>query len=110
MIEITVTRGAGDVQGETITEPILSGSTAAARARAIAELDTQGTDREMVSLEIAPPPLEALQPGALVEIQEVGRIWRGIIDSVSSEISAGQDEAGRLTLQRTCTITIEKQI
>lgn len=108
MVEVTVSRGPGNRPGEPIVEPLLSGSTAAARARANAELDSRGQHRETVTLEIA--PRGDLRPGVLVEICESGDRWRGIVDAVQYEIRAAQDAAGRMTIQRSCKITVERQI
>ena len=52
MITVTVKRGAGDRPGQPITDPLIAGSEAAARARANAELDVtekinQGSGHDM---------------------------------------------------------------
>lgn len=108
MVEVTVRRGTGNRQGEPIVEPLLSGSTAAARARANAELDSRGQNRETVTLEIAPQG--DLRPGVLVEVWESGVKWRGIVDAVHYDIRAAQDAAGRMTVQRSCKVTVERKI
>lgn len=107
MISITVIRGAGDRPGQTITEPLIAGSEAAARARANAELDAAGSQRERVTLEIAPQA--GLAPGQVVEVREIGRDpWRGMITAIRMEIAAAPS-GGQMTLTRNFTVELERE-
>ena len=107
MISITVIRGAGDRPGQTITDPLIAGSEAAARARANAELDAAGSQRERVTLEIAPQA--GLAPGQVVEVREIGRDpWRGMITAIRMEITAAP-QGGAMTLARGFTIEVERE-
>ena len=107
MTSVTVKRGAGTRPGQAVTEALLSGSEAAARARANAELDAAGSQRERAALEIA--PLAGLAPGMLVEVREIGREpWRGLVDGIRMEISAAPD-GGRMTLARSFSVEIERE-
>ena len=107
MITITVTRGAGDRPGQPITDPLIAGSEAAARARANSELDASGSQRERVTLEIAPQA--GLAPGQLVEVREIGRDpWRGMITAIRMEIAAAPSE-GKMTLTRNFTLEVERE-
>lgn len=104
---VTVKRGAGDRPAADITEPLLAGSEAAARARANAELDSRGSQRERVSVEIAPMP--GLAPGQIVEVREFDREpWRGMITSIRMEIAAAPS-GGAMTLTRSFTLDIERE-
>lgn len=108
MITVTVTRGAGDRSGQPITDPLIAGSEAAARARANAELDAAGSQRERVTLEIAPQ--SGLAPGQVVEVREIGREpWRGMITSIRMEIAAAPS-GGQMTLTRAFTLEIEREV
>ena len=107
MISITVIRGAGDRPGQAITDPLIAGSEAAARARANAELDAAGSQRERVTLEIAPQA--GLAPGQVVEVREIGRApWRGMITAIRMEIAASP-QGGEMTLTRAFTLEIERE-
>lgn len=108
MITVTVKRGAGLHCAEPITEALVAGSLAAATARANTELDANGSQRERVSVEIV--PLTGLAANQLVSVVEIGRPeWRGLIDSVRLEITAANDDAGRMTLARNMIVEIEKE-
>lgn len=108
MMSVTVVRGGGLHPAPDITDALLSGSEAAATARANAELDAAGSQRERVSLEVAPRP--GLSPNSLAEIREIGRPpWRGLIDAVRIEIAASVDDSGRLTLARTMSVDVERE-
>lgn len=108
MIKVIVTRGAGDLPAAGIIEPILSGSLAAAAERGRIELDTSGSQREKVPLEIDPVP--DLEPNILVEVQEQGKLpWRGTVDSMSFEVTASVDDAGRVTLARSMRVDVERE-
>ena len=107
MITVTVKRGAGDRPGQPITDPLIAGSEAAARARANAELDASGTQRERVTLEIAPQA--GLAPGQVVEVREIGREpWRGMLTAIRMEITAAP-QGGQMTLTRNFTVEIERE-
>ncbi len=111
MIRVRVIRGPGLRPGQDIVEPLLSGSEAAARERGRIELDANGSPRERMSLEIDPQP--GLAPGQLVEVVEMGQsgppVWRGVIDTISMEISAAPDDAGRLNISRMMRLEIERE-
>lgn len=108
MITVTITRGAGLHPAPDITEALLSDSEPAATARANAELDATGTQRERVSLEIDPRP--GLSPGLLAEVREMDRPpWRGMVDAVRLDITASVDDSGRLSLARTMSVDIERE-
>ena len=108
MMSVTIVRGAGLHPAPDISEALLSGSEAAATARADAELDAAGTQRERVSLEIDPRP--GLSPNSLAEVREIGRApWRGLVDAVRVEIAASVDDSGRLALARTLSVEIERE-
>ena len=107
MITIRLIRGAGDRPAADISEPLIAGSEAAAIARANAELDARGSQRERVSLEIEPQA--GLAPGQIVEVREIGREpWRGMIDSIRMEIAASP-QGGAMTLKRSFVLEIERE-
>lgn len=107
MITITVIRGAGDRPGQPITDPLIAGSEAAARARANAELDASGSQRERVTLEITPQA--GLAPGQVVEVREIGKApWRGMLTAIRMEITAAPS-GGQMTLARNFTVEIERE-
>ena len=108
MIRVVVRRGAGDRPAEGIVEPLLSGSEAAAKERGRIELDTHGSQRERVQVEIDPMP--GLRPNMLVEVLEIGRRpWRGIIDSINIEVVASTDDEGGLVIARSMRLEIERE-
>ena len=108
MIRIVVSRPPADRPGQDIADPLLSGSRAAATARANAELDANGSPRERVSVEIDPQP--GLAVNELIAVQEQGKApWRGLIDSIRMEITASTDEQGRLVLARAMVLEIERE-
>ena len=107
-VTVTVKRGAGVRPGKTVTDSLLSGSMAAATARANAELDAAGSQREQIALEI--DPQAGLQVNSLAEIVEIsGQRWRGLIDGLTMELRAESDDTGRMTISRTMQITIERE-
>lgn len=107
-VTVMVKRGAGVRPGKTVTDSLLSGSLAAATARANAELDAAGSQREQIALEI--DPQAGLQVNSLAEIVEInGQCWRGLIDGITMELRAESDDAGRMTITRTMQITIERE-
>lgn len=107
MITVTVKRGAGDRPGQPITDPLIAGSEAAARARANSELDASGSQRERVTLEITPQA--GLAPGQIVEVREIGKpAWRGMITSIRMEIAAAPS-GGQMTLTRAFTLELERE-
>ena len=108
MITVTVSRPPANRPGQDIADPLLSGSRAAATARANAELDANSSPRERVSVEIDPQP--GLAINTLVEVLEQGKApWRGLIDSIRMEITASADEQGRLVLARAMVLEIERE-
>ena len=108
MIRVTVSRPPGRRKSEDITEALLSGSRAAATARANAELDARGGPRERVTIEI--DPQSGLQVNSLAEIVETrGQRWRGLIDGITMELRAEADDTGRMTITRSCTVAIERE-
>lgn len=107
MIEVTVKRGAGDLPAPDIVEPLLSGSVAASTERGRIELNANGSPREKISADIV--PMEGLSPNLLIEVVEQGAApWRGIVDSLSLEISASVDDSGRLVVTRTVRVEVER--
>ena len=108
MITVTVSRPPANRPGQDIADPLLSGSRAAATARANAELDANGSPRERVSVETDPQP--GLAVNELIAVQEQGKApWQGLVDSITMEITAAVDEQGRLSLTRAMRLEIERE-
>lgn len=107
-MKVTVKRGAGTHPAPDIVDTLLSGSTAAAKARGNAVLDAQGSRRERVTVEIVPQT--GLEVNTLAEIVELDTAhWRGLIDGVRFEIAARAGN-GRLQVSRSCTVEVERDL
>ena len=101
-MKVTVTRGAGDRPMQEITEAILSGSEAAMRARANAELDAAWPPARTADIEIA--PRADIRPGMIVEVAESGMPTRY---ALVRRVNLSEGRSGTGALQRGMTITVE---
>lgn len=101
-MKVTVTRGPGDRPMQDITEAILSGSEAAMRARANAELDAAWPPARTAEIEIA--PRSDIRPGMIVEIVESGQPKR---HALVRRVNISESRSGTGALQRSMTITVE---
>ena len=101
-MKVTVTRGAGDRPMPDIVEAILSGSEAAMRARANAELDAAWPPARTADIEIA--PRGDIRPGMIVEVAESGMPIR---HALVRRVNLSESRSGTGALQRNMTITVE---
>lgn len=107
-MKATVKRGAGTHPAPDIVDTLLSGSTAAAKARGNAVLDAQGSRRERVTVEIV-PQTEGLNVNTVAEVVELDTArWRGLIDGIRFEIAARAGN-GQVQVSRSCTVEIERE-
>ena len=108
-MKVTVKRGAGTHPAPDIVDTLLSGSTAAAKARGNALLDSQGSRRERVTVEIV-PQTEGLNVNTVAEVVELDTArWRGLIDGVRFEIAARAGN-GQVQVSRSCTVEMEREL
>jgi len=106
MISVTVTRGAGDKALPDIVDGLLSGSEAAMRARANAELDNSAPDARLADIEIAPQ--DGIVPGMIVLVRESGQPERhALVRRVQIDLRRS-DVAG--TLERKMVLTVEYRV
>ena len=101
-MKVTVTRGAGDRPMPDIVEAILSGSEAAMRARANADLDAAWPPARTADIEIA--PRGDIRPGMIVEVAESGMPIR---HALVRRVNLSESRSGTGALQRSMTITVE---
>ena len=101
-MKVTVTRGPGDRPMPDINEPVLSGSEAAMRARANAELDERLPPARVCDLTVA--PRADIAPGMVVAIAESGMPTRY---ALVRRVNISESRSGTGALQRGMTITVE---
>lgn len=102
-MRITETIPPGDRPMDDIVEAVLSGSEAAMRARARAELDEMLPPARVCDLEIA--PRSDIGPGMIVEVAESGQPLRYALVRSVSVTEARRDTTDGL--QREMRITVE---
>lgn len=101
-MRITETIPPGDRPMDDIVEAVLSGSEAAMRARARAELDEMLPPARVCDLEIA--PRSDIRPGMIVEVRESGMPTRY---ALVRRVNISESRSGTGALQRNMTITVE---
>ena len=101
-MRVTVTRGAGDRPMPDIAEAILSGSEAAMRARANAELDAVWPPARTADIGVA--PRGDIRPGMIVELRESGMPIRA---ALVRRVNISESREGAGALRRNMTITVE---
>ena len=84
MISVIVQRPPADTPGPDITDPLLTAEQAAVERGRI-EIDTNGTNREMVT--VSGPHRLWVHPGALVEYHGRRQTWRGMVRRCAVVIS-----------------------
>lgn len=102
-VSVLVTRGAGDIQGEEVSDPlILTDAVAIERGRNL--IDASSTPRQLVTLTC---PFDGLhRTGTLVEVLDVERQpWVGMIRSQAFSVSVADDGAQTWNT----TLTIERE-
>ena len=80
MISVTVKRDPADKPGPTISDNLIL-TEAVARARGIAEIDQEYTDRRIVNGSCS--LRNGINPGAVVEVQEAEESWKGMVKTIA---------------------------